>query len=70
MSAPDRAKDPRRVIGPIQHVSWKGESGDSYETTYHPDFDTHERGEHLSSLISRVGDKPVKGSVKWNKGDE
>jgi len=67
--AEDRAKDPRRVIGPMQHVSWEGVSGDSYETQFHPYFDKHERGQRLSGLISQVGDKPVKGSVKWNKGN-
>ena len=68
MAKEDRAHDPRRVAGPWQRAEWKGESGDSYGVNFHPDFDKHERGQRLSALISQVGDTPVKGSVKWNKG--
>ena len=58
--AKDRAHDPRRVVGPAQHVSVEGKHSD-YEFEMTPGSTKKDVGQHIAKHIVRgFEDKPKK----------
>lgn len=63
--AKDRARDPKRVMGPAQHVKVEGTHSD-YEFDVTPGSSKKDVGKHISShIVKRFEDKPKK--VTFNK---